>query len=66
MTLHVSIDQERCQGSGSCVFHAPATFDQRDDGTVVLLDTRDPDQALRAAAEACPTRAITVTEMENP
>ena len=49
-------------GSGSCCFQAPATFDLDDDeGKVIVLDTRDPDALIRAAADACPTRAITLT-----
>jgi ferredoxin len=50
-------------GSGNCLFHAPDTFDLDDDESkVVLLDTRDSDDAIRAAADACPTRAITIIE----
>ena len=48
-------------GSGSCSFHAPATFDlDEDDGKVTVLGTRDPEANIRAAADSCPTRAITL------
>ena len=64
MALHIDVDRDRCQGAGLCVFHAPATFDQDDIAfKVVLLETRDADDAVRQAAEACPQRAITVTEI---
>jgi ferredoxin len=62
--LKVTVDRERCQGSGSCLFHAPNTFDQDDETKVVLLDTRDNDDAIRAAAHACPSGAITIEEGE--
>lgn len=62
MTVRVTVDRVRCQGSGSCLFHAPATFDQDDETKVVLLDTRDGDDAIRAAANACPSGAITIEE----
>ena len=62
MTIRVVADRERCQGSGSCLFHAPNTFDQDDTTKVVVLDTRDPDAAIRAAAQACPSGAITIEE----
>ena len=63
MALHIGVDRERCQGAGLCVFHAPATFDQDDvHFKVVLLDGRDSDEAIRQAAEACPQRAIIITE----
>jgi ferredoxin len=50
-------------GSGSCSFQAPRTFDlDDDDGKVIVLETRDADAHIRAAADSCPTRAITLTE----
>jgi ferredoxin len=60
--FHIAVDRDVCMGSGSCSFHAPATFDIDDECKVVLLDTRDSDEDIRAAADACPTRAITLTE----
>ncbi|GAA0517230.1 ferredoxin [Saccharopolyspora subtropica] len=64
--MHVSVDEDRCCGSGQCVLVAPAVFDQRDDdGVVVLLDAEPPVQvhaAVRDAAAVCPAAAITVSE----
>ena len=62
MTVRVTVDRERCQGSGSCLFHAPETFDQDETTKVVLLDGRDTDDAVRAAANSCPSGAITIEE----
>jgi ferredoxin len=60
--LEVAVDREVCMGSGSCSFHAPNTFDLDDSCRVVLLRTRDPDDLIQTAAEACPTRAISLIE----
>jgi ferredoxin len=61
--LTVTIDRDRCTGSGMCIFHAPRTFDIDDEDTmVVLLEDRDDPAALRAAEDTCPNRVITVTE----
>ncbi|MFJ6215598.1 ferredoxin [Streptomyces sp. NPDC092296] len=62
--MRVSIDAQRCCGSGQCVLAAPEVFDQsEDDGTVVLLDPAPATrahQAVRDAASFCPAGAITV------
>ena len=55
----VSIDRERCIGSGLCVLYAGETFDQDAEAKAVVRTP--PAGALdevRAAAEACPTAAI--------
>ncbi|MEV8098899.1 ferredoxin [Kitasatospora sp. NPDC085879] len=62
--MQVTVDQDRCCGSGQCVLTAPAVFDQSDeDGLVRLLHPGpDGDQraAVRLAAALCPGNAITV------
>jgi ferredoxin len=64
--MKVSVDQDRCIGSGQCVLLAPEVFDQRDeDGIVVLLNPNPPaelDDAVTEAAQVCPGLAITVEE----
>jgi ferredoxin len=64
--LIVRVDQDRCIGSGNCVFEAPAVFDQReDDGIVVLVQAEPPadlHEKVRSAAAMCPARAIAVEE----
>ena len=64
--MRVTVDQDKCVGSGQCVLAADRVFDQREeDGIVVLLDA-EPDAELgdgvRQAAMVCPALAIGVTE----
>jgi ferredoxin len=60
--MSIAADQTRCIGSGSCVNVAPHTFDQDDEGTVVVMQP-EPDgadlEAALAAIELCPVRALT-------
>ncbi len=64
--MRVTVDTDKCCGSGQCVLTAPEVFDQRDeDGIVVLLQAEPPtelhDQVRRAAA-FCPASAIEVVD----
>jgi ferredoxin len=66
MTMKVTVDQDKCCGSGQCVLVAPDVFDQREeDGIAELLDAI-PIEAqyadVREAASVCPAAAITVQE----
>ncbi|AIS02090.1 ferredoxin [Streptomyces glaucescens] len=62
--MRITVDQDKCCGSGGCVVAAPDVFDQRDeDGVVVLLTPEPPEDQFRAvqgAATACPSAAITL------
>jgi ferredoxin len=64
--MNVTVDQDKCVGSGQCVLLAPDVFDQRDeDGAVVLLAARPPAElhdAVRQAARVCPALAIALNE----
>jgi ferredoxin len=66
MAFRVSVDRDACIGSGLCLARISAVFDQSDDdGLVVLLDaTPGPEmhEAVRDAADHCPSGAITVSE----
>jgi ferredoxin len=63
MSWTIAADREVCIGSGMCVTCAPATFDQDAEAKVVLLDPAGDDlDTVRAAVEACPTRALTLHE----
>ncbi|MFI5533045.1 ferredoxin [Kitasatospora sp. NPDC051853] len=64
--MQVTVDQDRCCGSGQCVLTAPAVFDQsEDDGLVRVLDPEPgPAElpAVRLATALCPGGAISLTE----
>lgn len=64
--MKIDTDQEVCCGSGLCASTAPRVFDQREEDGIVVALTTEPAEAdyhaVRAAAAACPTSAITVTE----
>ena len=63
MDLTIVTDRERCIGSGMCSVYAPATFSQDDLAKVVVLDPEGDDlDTIRTAVEACPTRALSLTE----
>jgi ferredoxin len=61
--MRITTDPERCVGAGQCVLAAPDVFDQREDGTVLLLAPA-PDagkrEPAREAAARCPSLAITL------
>jgi ferredoxin len=55
----LTIDRDRCMGSGQCTFYAPATFDLDDDGiAIVVAEHGDGDAQIQMAIDVCPTRAI--------
>ena len=64
--MKITINRDACIGAGRCLGAAPAVFDQsNDDGLVVLLNPSpgaEEQERVRAAADACPARALTVEE----
>lgn len=57
--IDVAIDQAQCIGNGVCVALAPRAFALDENLRAVVLDpTVETEEALLAAAEACPTQAI--------
>jgi ferredoxin len=61
--VDVVIDEDRCMGSGNCVYWAPGTFDLGDAGHAIVLDAAATDEArLRIAAEGCPVGAISLSK----
>ena len=64
--MKVNVEADKCVAAGQCVLLAPDVFDQREeDGVVIVLDEAPPlehHEAVRAAAAACPTLAIQLSE----
>lgn len=61
--MQISIEVDKCIGSGSCEMLAPEVFEVGDNGLVVLLDASpgsEMESKVRAAEESCPTQAIEV------
>ena len=59
MTEHLTVDRDRCMGSGQCTFYAPSTFDLDDLSIAIVTDdTGDTDDKIQQAIDVCPTRAI--------
>jgi ferredoxin len=68
--VRVTVDQDRCVGSGQCVMSADTVFDQREDDGIVVLLTDNPPAAVaedvKQAAAVCPALAITVASAGEP
>ena len=55
----ITVDRDRCIGSGMCVVYAPGTFAHDDAATAFVLDAlTDPLDEIRTAVDACPTGAL--------
>ncbi len=62
--MEVRVDAELCTGCGPCVDVCPEVFEMRDDKSVVLVKEvpAEHQDAVREAADACPTGAIIIEE----
>jgi len=64
--MKVSVDQSVCREYANCIVESPDVFDVDEESGKVLLLVVEPDPAqfdeVRAAAAACPVRAITLHE----
>lgn len=59
MSNALTIDRDRCMGSGQCTFYAPETFDLDDLSIAIVLDEHgDGEDKIQMAIDVCPTRAI--------
>ncbi len=61
--MKVTVDFDACMSTGSCTQYAPDVFEIRDDGYLYVL-VEEPGaelhDAVRTAADLCPTGAITL------
>ena len=55
----VEVDKDKCIGCGACTAICPDVFEFDDDGLAKAVKQEVNDDAI-AAAEGCPTEAITV------
>lgn len=74
-TITISVDQSLCIGAASCVQLAPERFVLNDDNQAVLLTpmgrasvfslevTEEERKRVLAAAQSCPTVAITIVNV---
>ncbi len=63
---HVKIDRNLCIGAASCVALAMKTFALDDENKAIVLDENgDVPEAIRLAAESCPTKAIILEDSET-
>jgi ferredoxin len=61
----IEVDRSTCLGTGVCCFYAPSTFDLDDDGRSTVVDQHgDPEDAVRNAVEACPTRSVRIIDAQ--
>ncbi|RYF38184.1 MAG: ferredoxin [Comamonadaceae bacterium] len=59
MSGELTIDRDRCMGSGQCTFYAPATFDLDDLSIAMVIDDHgDDEDKIQQAINVCPTRSI--------
>jgi ferredoxin len=62
--VRVAVDEDRCRGHGICCATCPEVFELTDDGYSEVREPGIPpglEAAVRAAADSCPERAITVS-----
>jgi ferredoxin len=59
--MHITIDDDKCQGHGRCYAMAPDVFDADEEGRGVVIDA-DPPESLAAQVQVgianCPESAI--------
>ena len=59
--IKITIDRDKCIGSGNCVFHAAGVFEQDAEGFPVVVDVNaQTKEVIEFAAAACPVAAIEV------
>lgn len=62
----IKIDRDLCIGAASCVALAMKTFQLDSENKAVVLDEDgDTAEAIKLAAESCPTKAIILEDSET-
>lgn len=62
----IKIDRNLCIGAASCVALAMKTFGLDDENKAIVLDEGgDEAEAIKLAAESCPTKAIILEDAET-
>lgn len=58
--MAVKVDKDLCIGCGTCSSMCPKVFKIVDGKSTVINETGDTPENIKAAADACPTRAILI------
>jgi len=60
--VRITVDRDRCEGFGQCVFETDDVFALDENDKLVALDEVDESRRgdVSRAAEACPTQALTI------
>ncbi|MDO8582058.1 MAG: ferredoxin [bacterium] len=62
----IEVDRDLCIGAASCIALAPGAFELDSEGKAIVTDmSSETAEALMAAAESCPTKAIRVYDEEG-
>jgi ferredoxin len=62
----ITVDRDLCIGAASCVALAAKTFAlDNENKAIILSDDQDTAEAIRLAAESCPTKAIILHDAES-
>ena len=63
--MRVVVDRDKCTGLGMCEAEAPELFELQNDGSLVILNDQPSESQgpeAEAAADACPTEALSIVE----
>lgn len=64
--MKVVVDRDLCIGAAPCVAIAGSVFQLDEEGKAIVIDAQGADdETIKLAAEACPTRAIILTDEES-
>jgi ferredoxin len=67
-SYRIEVDLDLCQGHAMCELEAPDYFRVPKRGKVEILASEPPDDArgqIELAVEMCPTRALSITEIDE-